>query len=150
MIMKAFSIVELMIVVAVLGILAAIVVPKLPSYATEAKTAAARSNLRVLRCAIELYASQHRGVPPGYPNNDPMASPTSLEFYRQLAVERNYIRKISDNPFNGKNTLLIIGNNGAFPAEARGTYGWIYQPATKTIRLDWPGVDNEGIRYYDY
>ena len=61
---RAFSIAELMIVLAVLGILAAIVVPHFRSYTTQAKEAVAKDHLRLLRSAIELYAVQHHGVPP--------------------------------------------------------------------------------------
>lgn len=146
----AFSIVELMIVAAVLGILAAIVVPHFQSHATQAKEATARSNLRTLRGAVELYTAQHGGVPPGYQNDDPLTSPTSANFHRQLVVEGRYLRKMPENPFNAKGTVQAIGNSGSFPADATGAHGWIYQPAASTIRLDWPGVGTDGIRYYEY
>ncbi|RKY11715.1 MAG: hypothetical protein DRP65_03460, partial [Planctomycetota bacterium] len=48
---KAFSLVELLIVVAILGILAAIVVPEFQTYTQQAKEAAAKDNLRILRNA---------------------------------------------------------------------------------------------------
>jgi prepilin-type N-terminal cleavage/methylation domain-containing protein len=147
---KAFSIVELMIVVAVLGILAAIVVPHFQSHATQAKEAAARSNLRTLRGAIEVYTAQHGGVPPGYLDNDPLASPSGEDFYRQLVTDGRYLRKMPENPFNAKDTIQVISNSGSFPAEATGTHGWIYQPAASTIKLDWSGVGTDGIRYYEY
>ena len=54
------------------------------------------------------------------------------------------------NPFNNLKTMFMLGNGASFPANASGAYGWIYQPATETIRLDWPGVDEGGGRYYDY
>ena len=63
---KAFSIAELVIVAAIIGILAALAVPTLHSHSMEAKEAAARENLQLLRGAIELYAARHAGVPPGY------------------------------------------------------------------------------------
>jgi len=69
---RAFSLVELMIVVAVLGIMAAIVVPQFQSYSTQAKEAVAKDSLRLLRGAIELYTGRHGGVPPGYKDDDPL------------------------------------------------------------------------------
>jgi len=147
---RAFSIAELMIVLAVLGILAAIVVPHFWSYTTQAKEAVAKDHLRLLRSAIELYAAQHRGVPPGYKGDDPQTHPSSIYFQQQTVLAGNYLRKIPENPFNNLDTMNVLGNSEAFPAEATGDYGWLYQPATKTIRLDWQGTDKDGIRYYDY
>jgi prepilin-type N-terminal cleavage/methylation domain-containing protein len=62
---RAFSLVELMIVVAVLGILAAIVVPQFQRHSTQAKEAVAKDSLRLLRGAIELYTARHGGRPTG-------------------------------------------------------------------------------------
>jgi prepilin-type N-terminal cleavage/methylation domain-containing protein len=147
---KAFSLVELMIVAAVIGILAALSVPYLHNHAAEAKEAAAKDNLRVLREAIKFYAVHHNDTPPGYPGNDRGAQPTEDSFRLQLILEQNYLRKVPPNPFNGLETLHIIGNAEGFPAEATGDYGWIYQPATGTIRLDRPGADSDGVQYLDY
>ncbi len=147
---KGFSLVELMIVVAVLGILAAIVVPQFQSQATQAKESAAKSNLRTLRGAIELYTTQHSGIPPGYPNNNPTESPSMDSFTTQMITNGRYLASIPENPFNNKKLMKVLANSESFPAEATGDFGWIYQPATKTIRLDRTGTDKDGIRYYDY
>jgi general secretion pathway protein G len=164
---KAFSLVELMIVVAVLGILAAIVVPQFQSQTTQAKEAAAKSDLRVLRSAIELYIAQHNGVPPGYPNGDITAAPSAISFVGQLTKASNksgqtappgtagynlgpYIRKYPENPFNNETTVKMVGNSENFPANATGNFAYIYQPAIKTVRLDWPGIDKDGISYLQY
>lgn len=146
---RGFSLVELMIIVALLGIMAAIVLPHFQSHTTQAKEAVAKDSLRVLRSAIELYAAQHSGVPPGYEDDNPATTPSSLNFCGQL-VEGHYLLKMPENPFNNLSTMWLIGNSETFPSAAGGDYGWIYQPATATIRLDWPGADKDDIRYYDY
>lgn len=147
---RGFSVVELLIVVAILGILAAIVVPQFQSQSTRAKGAVAKDNLRILRSAIELYTAQHGGIPPGYENDDPQTPPTSAVFHDQLVVNRVYLAKIPKNPFNNLRNIRMIGNNEAFPEDAVDGYAWIYQAATKTIRLNWPGSDSSGLRYFDY
>jgi type II secretory pathway pseudopilin PulG len=125
-------------------------VPRFQSHATRAKEAVAKDSLRILRSAIELYTTQHGGIPPGYQDDDPDTVPSSSIFSNQLVLEGRYVLKMPENPFNGLKTTLVIANNGTFPNAATGTYGWVYQPATITIRLDWPGTDKTGLRYYDY
>ena len=58
-----FTLVELLIVVIILAILAAIVIPQFSSATTDAQEAALDSNLGGLRNAIELYKAQHTAYP---------------------------------------------------------------------------------------
>lgn len=146
---KGLSVVELVIVACIIGILAALVVPLVQNQATEAKTAAAKDNLRILRSTIELYAANHRGVPPGYEDDNRSGALDEAFFREQTVVNESYMRRVPENPFNNRSTIRMIGNNESFPTEATGEYGWIYQPATQTIRLDWPGTDEGGVRYFD-
>jgi prepilin-type N-terminal cleavage/methylation domain-containing protein len=148
---KSFTLVELLIVVAILGILAAIILPTLQGHITEAKGSAAKDNLRILRNVIEIYAFRHGGVPPGYPNDDPSQNPNRSWLILQL-IGGKYLNQIPENPFNGfgLSHIKIIGNNDPFPDTPTGYATWIYKPATKEIRLDWTGTDKDGVRYYDY
>jgi prepilin-type N-terminal cleavage/methylation domain-containing protein len=145
---KAFSLVELMIVVAVIGILAAMVIPKVQDYSAQAREATAKENLHILRAAIDLYASKHNGVPPGFPNNDPTRFPTGVQTTVHF-INGRYMDKIPQNTFNGKTTIHCLNFNENFPTAAD-AYGYLYKPATKTIRLDHAGTDSKGLNYYDY
>jgi general secretion pathway protein G len=62
---RGFTLVEILIVVVILGILAAIVIPQFTQASTEAKTNSLCSDLQTLRSQIELYKVQHNDVPPG-------------------------------------------------------------------------------------
>jgi type II secretion system protein G len=146
---KSFTLVEILIVVSILGILAAIVLPQYQSHTQKAREAAVKDNLRILRNAIELYAAQHNGVPPGYLNDNIDTMPLQSVFIAAMFHKR-YISTLPENPFNNKTTLQIIANNASFPAEPTGQYGWVYQPWTKTIKLDWPGIDSAGVAYFNY
>jgi prepilin-type N-terminal cleavage/methylation domain-containing protein len=145
---KAFTLVEILIVVAILGILAAMTLPTLQGHITEAKEAAAKDTLRILRNAIGLYAAQHNGVPPGYPGNNTKIPPHMGAY--ASALRPKYLKTLPGNPFNGKATPLMIADGVPFPSEPTGQYGWVYQPQTKTIKLDWLGTDKDGVSYYDY
>lgn len=146
---RAFSLVELIIVVAVLGILAAIVVPQFQRHSKQAREAVAMDSVRLLRGAIELYTAQHGGVPPGYADDDVATTP-AMSYFRTQLVTGGYMTSMPENPFNNLDTIKMIANAAAFPASATGGFGWVYQPATKTIRIDWLGADTSTIRYFDY
>ena len=160
---KAFTLVELLIVISVLGIIAALVIPEMKGHATKTKEAAAKDNLRILRNAIEVYAAQHNGTPPGYSSG----SISVTAFVNQLCLASDmggataapgtpgydygpYLPSIPDNPFNSLADVTILADAANLPAEATGDTGWIYKPSTKQTRIDYPGTDSAGDTYYEY
>ena len=60
---KGFTLVELLIVVIILAILAAIIVPQFSASTNDAKAAALQSNLANMRSAIEFYFQEHGEYP---------------------------------------------------------------------------------------
>lgn len=148
---RAFTLVEILIVVALLGILAAIALPTFQDHIQQARESAAKEDLRILRNTIEVYAAQHNGVPPGYQNDDPSGAVGYQKLAEQL-ITGNYLPDYPENPFNGSKLFKLIQNNEDFPAAPvmTDTYGWIYKAATKTIKLNWSGTDSAGVAYFDY
>lgn len=63
--MTGFTLVEILIVVVILGILAAIVIPQFTNASESAKAGSLVTQLQSLRSQLELYQVQHNGV---YPN----------------------------------------------------------------------------------
>src|SRR5512137_530721 len=61
---RGFTLVEILIVVVILGILAAIVIPQFTQASTEAKQNSLASDLQTLRSQIELYKVQHNDTAP--------------------------------------------------------------------------------------
>lgn len=115
-----FSLVELLIVVAILGILAAIVIPEFQNHSQQAKEAAAKENLRIFREFLRLRIGEGQDIT---------------------------LSSIPKNPFNNLTTINTIV--GEWPG-ATGEYGWHYRPSVCDIKLDWPGLDSAGKPYYDY
>ena len=56
---KGFTLIELMIVVAIIGILAAIAIPNFTNYQMKAKTAEAKTNLGAIRTSQEAYMAEN-------------------------------------------------------------------------------------------
>ncbi len=163
---RAFTIVELLIVVSILGIMAAIMVPYFRDHVNNAKENTAKENLRLLRSAIQLYAAQHNDSPPGYDQGNKDA-PNHVAFILQLCLTSNkssqtsvtrlpgydfgpYLSTYPRNIFNNNWVILMLGDDENFPQTAPNLYAYIYKPSTRQIRIDYPGKDSEGVRYYDY
>lgn len=164
---RAFTLVEILIVVVLLGVLAAIVIPAVAKSTTSARASALAADLQLLRRFVLIYAAQHLEVAPGYPNGNTAAAPTEQVFIDQAMLASNmagqtapvgtagfnrgpYLQKIPVNPFNKKDTVEMLANGALFPANGDDSHGWIYKAATGEIRADSTGTDDNGTAYYDY
>lgn len=67
---RGFTLIEILIVVVILGILAALIVPNVASTAQEASASAAYSQLTAVRGQIEMYKLRSGGVAPGVSGTD--------------------------------------------------------------------------------
>jgi prepilin-type N-terminal cleavage/methylation domain-containing protein len=164
---KAFTLVEILIVVVLLGILAVVIVPMVSGSVISARESALAHDLQLLRRYILIYKCQHLEISPGYPNGDTTQSPTEQAFIDQMTLSSNaegqtaaigtpgfergpYIMKIPVNSLNNMSTIQFLGDGEDFPADADESHGWVYKPSTSEVRCDNAGTDDVGKRYYDY
>lgn len=164
---RAFTLVEILITVVLLGVLAAIIIPMAANSVESAKDSALAHDLQMLRRYILVYKSQHLEVGPGYPNGAVDQAPTEQVFVDQITMSSNvrgetaptgtpgfergpYLSKIPLNPFNERRTIQMLGNDEEFPAAADDSHGWIYKAATSEVRADNTGTNGIGTPYYDY
>ncbi|MHC4242192.1 MAG: type II secretion system protein [Planctomycetota bacterium] len=164
---KAFTLVELILVVTILGILGALVLPTFQGHITQAKETAAKDNLKVIRTQIELYKMHHDGVTPGYINGS--EAPTALLALQFTAttsvtgavsastipagiyVNGPYLKKLPVNSYNKLSTIAYVAQATAFSAAVDGTSsGWLYKKETGEFKINYTGTDSEGINFYDY
>lgn len=162
---SGFTLVEILIVVIILGVLAAIVLPQFSNASANARASMLGDNLRIIRAQIEVFTAQHGGMAPGYPAGG--GAPSSVQFVAHLTSASNsagtvgdvgdaafpfgpYMQRMPVNSVNGLNTVRVLGDAEAFPAAPTDQYGWLYKPATREFRADSPGTDEAGLAFYEY
>ncbi len=113
---RAFTLVEILIVVVILGILAAIVIPQFTNASQEASAASTESQLQTIRSQIELFRVRHNGTLPDLLTNqwDELVDPTG---------EPPYLQDEPVNPFTG-NSVIVAGTSHLAGASA--TDGWVW------------------------
>jgi prepilin-type N-terminal cleavage/methylation domain-containing protein len=168
---KAFTLIELMLVAAILGIVAAIVLPMIGNHISHGKEAAARKAIQIIRGQVELYRFEHQGLVPGYfVNPMGMKSQATLtmlvnQFIGTSTIDGNsvatrtpaglyrygpYVQKLPVNPFNNLSTIKYVPSATTFSAAATKTTGWLYKKETAEFKLNWTGTDSEGKNYLEY
>jgi prepilin-type N-terminal cleavage/methylation domain-containing protein len=113
---KGFTLVELAIVIAILGILAVVAIPKYQGMVDEARSAAAKAQLGTVRSAIAIHYAKNKGVFP--------ANITGALFADGTVASVDV----------GSGSVATVVVTTAIPSPVTGTGGWLYQynavPAT--------------------
>src|SRR5262249_39551983 len=139
---KGFTLVELLIVVIILAILAAIVIPTIGTASAEAKESALRASLNTVRQAISLYRVQHNETYPG---------PAWANVVTQLTTQTDmtgapgtkygpYLRTgFPDNPEVDPSVAQTGTTVATMPAAPTGAEAWIYALDTGELRANQAG-----------
>ncbi len=127
-----FTLVEILIVVVILGILAAMVVPQFANASQSAQTSSMKSSLQVIRSQIELYHAQHNSQYPTLADlnaawnvltsrTDVAGNVGAVDGVHDLGP---YIKKMPINPFEASESVADTAAAGV---------GWVYVEATGRV-----------------
>ena len=167
---KAFSLIELVIVVVILGIIAAIAIPRIGSGSQSAGESALRANLASLRNAIDWYYGEHKNKYPGEVGDGTNAAGSELAFSNQLTTYTNAsggfsTEKLATHPYGpyirgGIPTLPVGTNKGVATVDVQaittplavnvaGGDGWIYSTGTGQIIGNADDIGSDGVTTFD-
>jgi len=135
---SGFTLVEILIVVIILGILAAIVIPQFTNASQDARKNSLTSQLQTMRSQVELYKLQHLDQNPTGLNT--AGSIASTVAWAEMLVKTNndqtttgtpnfgpYLQGAPANPLNGSSSVLVVTSDKTLGgASGATTEGWIF------------------------
>ncbi|MBX3405087.1 MAG: prepilin-type N-terminal cleavage/methylation domain-containing protein [Phycisphaeraceae bacterium] len=123
---RAFTLVEILIVVVILGILAAIVIPAFNSTVGDSAATTTYSELQKLRRHVGVYKARHADALPNVVAGDGS--------WGELVSADHFLAPPVNAWVGGANSRVIVVMPNAVPDAAYHTaYGWIYDPVNGDI-----------------
>jgi prepilin-type N-terminal cleavage/methylation domain-containing protein len=136
---KAFTLIELMIVVAIIAILVAVALPKFGDMLEKSNLGATMGNLAALRSAISIYYGSNTVMPD-------TLDVGNLKFSENIQGEMPSVRATYPAGHSPKGNNVVIGTD---VPDTMGT-GWYYNHGTGWIYINSTASDLNGICYTVY
>ncbi|BAL81593.1 type II secretion system protein [Caldisericum exile] len=142
---RGFTLVELAIVIAILGILAMYAIPKYQGMVEEARTAQAKAQLGTVRSALAIYYAKYSGK-----------FPSSLDgtIFAEGRVPTVEATKADGTIVESNGVVNISGNGTVDATEITDVGGWVYDVTADLtqadVRINAKGTSSEGKYWYEY
>lgn len=156
--------------IVIIGMIAAMAVPRMSRGSDGAAEAAIVANLKMLRTAIHMYTAEHGGVLPAARGDGKKDSGTFGAFRRQLTLYSNadgitsetrnpalfpfgpYIARIPSGPLGpaeGDNRINVKDDGDPLSGGASPTRAWKYDAETGQVIFNYNGISSDGVTTYD-
>ncbi|MDX1724778.1 MAG: type II secretion system major pseudopilin GspG [Pseudomonas sp.] len=118
-----FTLIEIMVVVVILGILAALVVPQIMSRPDQAKVTVAKGDIRAISAALDMYKLDNHTYPSTQQGlealvDKPTGNPPAKNWSRD-----GYLKRLPVDPWGNVYQYLAPGTKGAFDLYSLGADG---------------------------
>lgn len=117
---RGFTLLEIIVVVAIIAILAAYIAPKVAGRVDDARISKAKSDIRVLESSLELYKLDNFNYPSSEQGLEALVNRPSGENTRNWR-EGGYIKKLNKDPWGNDYRYQFPGNNGEFDVYSLGS-----------------------------
>lgn len=138
-----FTLIEILIVVAIMAVLAATVIPQFASTTEDAKLSALEYNVKVMREQAQIYQAHHLGDLPTIRDNSLPQLTGATNVHGEIGASGDdyplgpYVNEaLPVNPFDESNKVTAVAVRGQKPTRAVGSLGgWQYDESNGAV---WP------------
>ena len=110
---RGFTLLEIIVVVAIIAILASYIAPKVAGRVDDARISKAKSDIRVLESSLELYKLDNFVYPSSAQGLEALVNKPSGANMRNWR-DGGYIKKLSKDPWGNEYRYVYPGSNGEF------------------------------------
>ena len=136
---RGFTLIELMVVIAIIAVLAAILVPNFMHARAQAQTSSCEGNLKMIATALEEYATDHSGQYPA------ASAPVDVNLFG--GAGNPYVQNVPADPAGGTYHYVTPGNGVCLATDAyKIVDGNSHDTSTLLYLPDFNGATT-GIRY---
>ena len=120
---KGFTLIEIMVVVVILGILAALVVPQVMGRPDQAKVTAAQNDIRAIGAALDMYKLDNQAYPSTQQGLDALVKKPSGNPQPKNWNRDGYLKRLPVDPWGKPYLYLAPGSKGAYDLWSYGADG---------------------------